>query len=79
VEPIVVRPPPGPDDQPIGPGDLLTVEAAARFLGVSRHKVGRLIRSGDLVPYVDPLDRRRRLVLRRHLDRLRQPRAERGT
>ncbi len=58
------------------PNDLLTVEEAARYLGVSRHKVGRLIRSGDLLPHTSPLDRRRRLVLRSHLDRLREPQVD---
>ncbi len=51
-------------------GEMMTVQEAAGYLGVSRFKLARLIRDGELTTYTTPLDRRQRLVRRRDLDAL---------
>ena len=51
--------------------DLLNASEAANYLGISVHKVSRLIRSGRLPVYATPFDRRQRLVFRSDLDALR--------
>ncbi len=50
--------------------DVMTVQDAADYLGVSRFKLARLIRDGELRAYVTPLDKRRRLIKRADLDAL---------
>ncbi|HEX2913537.1 MAG TPA: excisionase family DNA-binding protein [Chloroflexia bacterium] len=50
--------------------EFLTIMAAADYLGVSRDKVNRLIRSGRLKPIENPLDGRSRLISREQLDNL---------
>ncbi len=50
--------------------DVMTVQEAATYLGVSRFKLARLIRDGELRAYVTPLDKRRRLIKRADLDAL---------
>ena len=52
--------------------DLLMVQEAADYLGVSRFKVARLIADGYLETFVTPMDRRRKLVRRADLDALRE-------
>jgi excisionase family DNA binding protein len=52
--------------------ELLTLTEAAAALKVSRFKVSRLIRDGDLQAFVSPLDRRQRLVRRSDVDALKQ-------
>jgi|GEM_PF-1153815 len=42
--------------------DLITVGAARERLGVSRPKMARLIREGLFPVYINPLDRREKLV-----------------
>jgi len=44
--------------------DLITLSEAARILNVSRPKMSRLVASGKLITYVDPLDDRAKLVRR---------------
>ena len=50
---------------------LMTVKEAADYLGVSRFKMARLIRDGEIATFVTPLDRRRKLIRRTDLDELR--------
>lgn len=51
--------------------ELMTMQEAAESLGVSRFKMGRLVRDGLIQAYVSPLDRRQKLVRRRDVDALR--------
>lgn len=51
--------------------ELMTLGEAAETLGVSRFKMGRLVRDGLIQAYVSPLDRRIKLVRRREVDALR--------
>lgn len=53
--------------------DLVTLGEAAELLGVSRFKIGRLIRDGLLVAFRSPLDARAKLVRRADLEALREP------
>ena len=46
------------------PKDLITLSEAARLLEVSRPKMSRLVASGKLVTFSDPLDERAKLVSR---------------
>lgn len=48
----------------------LTTTQAAAYLGVSTRKMGSLIKEGVVEATVDPLDRRRHLILIRSLDEL---------
>ncbi len=50
--------------------EALTVQQAAEYLKVSRFKMARLIRDGEVPTFTTPLDRRRRLVRRSDLDAL---------
>ncbi len=52
--------------------EFLTLTAAAELIDVSRFKISRLIRDGDLQAFVSPLDRRQRLVRRRDVEALKQ-------
>jgi hypothetical protein len=58
------------------PKDLIKLSEAARVLGVSRPKMSRLVATGKLVTYSDPLDDRTKLVSKNALLALRVPRAE---
>lgn len=46
------------------PKDLITLSEAARLLEVSRPKMSRLVASGKLITFSDPLDERAKLVSR---------------
>ena len=46
------------------PEDLVTLSEAAKLLGVSRPKMSRLVGSGKLATFDDPLDERAKLVSR---------------
>lgn len=46
------------------PNDLITLSEAAKLLGVSRPKMSRLVGSGKLATFGDPLDERAKLVKR---------------
>jgi hypothetical protein len=46
------------------PADLITLSEAAKLLGVSRPKMSRLVGSGKLATFDDPLDERAKLVSR---------------
>lgn len=48
----------------IKPDDLITLSEAAKLLGVSRPKMSRLVGSGKLDTFDDPLDERAKLVSR---------------
>jgi Helix-turn-helix domain len=58
------------------PKDLITLSEAARVLGVSRPKMSRLVATGKLVTYSDPLDDRAKLVSKSAVLALRVTRAE---
>jgi plasmid maintenance system antidote protein VapI len=58
------------------PKDLITLSEAARVLGVSRPKMSRLVATGKLVTYSDPLDDRAKLVSKSAVLALRVQRAE---
>ena len=49
----------------ICPDDLITLSEAAKLLGVSRAKMSRLVATGKLTTFSDPLDERAKLVSRR--------------
>ena len=51
----------------------MTLADAAEELGVSRFKVSRLIRDGDLRAFVSPLNRKQKLVRRSDLAVLKEP------
>ncbi len=70
VDPGIVEPSQGERQVDVGEG-WLTVQQAAEHTVVSRYKIGRLIRSGELPVYTTPFDRRRRLVHLEDLDDLR--------
>ena len=53
--------------------DFVTLVEAAEELGVSRFKVSRLIRDGELRAYVSPLNRKQKLVRRGDLEGLKEP------
>ncbi len=53
------------------PPEYLTVNEAAAYAGVTRHKIARLIRAGTLSTFESDLDRRKRFIRREDLDRLR--------
>jgi hypothetical protein len=46
------------------PADLITLSEAAKLLRVSRPKMSRLVGSGKLATFDDPLDERAKLVSR---------------
>jgi excisionase family DNA binding protein len=50
--------------------EYLTVIAAAKYLGVSRDKLSRMIRDRQLEVVENPLDGRQRLIARSELDAL---------
>ena len=56
----------------------LTVGDASDYLGISRATMWRRIRDGELPAYQAGLSRRVKLVKRRDLDKLRQPRKLKG-
>ena len=53
--------------------DFVTLVEAADELGVSRFKISRLIRDGELRAYVSPLNRKQKLVRRGDLAALKKP------
>ena len=57
-------------DDPVPPGDLLTVGQVQKLLGISRRTLTRLIASGELHTQPDPLDQRRKLIRRSEIDAL---------
>jgi excisionase family DNA binding protein len=50
--------------------DYLTVLEAASYLGVSRDKITRMIRAGELTVIPNQIDKRERLISRKQLDKL---------
>lgn len=50
--------------------EYLTVLAAASYLGVSRDKLSRMIRAGQIETLPNPLDGRQRLIDKSQLDAL---------
>ncbi|MBI3971828.1 MAG: helix-turn-helix domain-containing protein [Chloroflexi bacterium] len=54
--------------------EYLNLVEAARYLGISRMTLHKLIREGKVPTYWSELNRAVRLVKRADLDRLRQPR-----
>jgi len=57
-------------------GEYLPLNEAAKRLGISGFTIRRRIAAGELAVWVDPLDRRRRLIRRRDLDRYAKPRRQ---
>jgi excisionase family DNA binding protein len=60
------------DEESMVAKDFMTLTAAAEALSVSRFKISRLIRDGELQAFVSPLDRRQRLVRRSDVEALMQ-------
>ena len=60
--------------------EYVPLKEAQRLLGVSKAKMGRLVKEGTLVAYSDARDRRKTLVKKADLDRLQkpQPRPDQG-
>jgi hypothetical protein len=58
--------------------ELLTLDEAMQRYGVTRITLRRRILAGELILYADPRDLRRRLVARRDLDQMFEPRALRA-
>jgi hypothetical protein len=56
------------------PNDLITASEARKLLGVSEKKMAQLMKS--LRHYINPLDKRQRLVSKAAVLKLREPRAE---
>ena len=54
--------------------DYLPLTEAAKRLGISEFTMRRRIAAGELSVWTDPLNRRRRLLRRRDLDRYAKPR-----
>lgn len=54
------------------PDTELTVTEGAAYLGVSRNKIWKIIKSGELATRKDPLDERRKLVKKADLQRLKE-------
>lgn len=53
--------------------EFLSMREAREYLKVSKPKMWRLVKNGVLPVYKDPLDKRKKLVLKSDLDKLRQP------
>jgi excisionase family DNA binding protein len=53
--------------------EFLTLTEAADELGISRFKMSRLIRDGEIRAYVSPLNRKQKLVRRSDLAALKEP------
>ena len=53
--------------------ELIPLGEAQRRLRTSKNTVARLVREGALTIYLDPLDRRKKLVRADEVERLRQP------
>ncbi len=51
---------------------VFTILEAARYLGVSRVKVYRLLSENLLTAEIDPLDKRKKLIKRQQLDQLKR-------
>ena len=60
-----------------GAEELIGVSTAAQEIGTTRFTLGQRIRDEHLPVWLDPLDRRRRLVRRSDLARLTVPRPQR--
>ena len=52
----------------------MTMTEARQYLGISKTKIWRLVKEGKLATYKDPLDKRKRLVLKSDIEKLKQPR-----
>lgn len=53
--------------------EYLSLKEAQEHLGTSRTVMWRLVRSGTLPTYSDPLDKRKKLVTREDVDKLKLP------
>ncbi len=53
------------------------VKQAREYLGVSKQKIARLIRDGELKVYKHAVDKRVKLVLRTDVENVKQPTPER--
>lgn len=53
---------------------FVSLTRASVLLGIDRARVRDLIKRGELVPFEDPLDRRRTLIAVSDLSRLHEPR-----
>ena len=58
------------------PNDLIAVAEAQRLLGVSHAKIAQLIRTGLILHFSNPLDRRVKLVSKAEVEALKPKRAE---
>lgn len=55
------------------PEDLITFKEAQTYLGISKAKMWRLAKEGSLTIYIDPLDKRKRLVSKTEIEKLKHP------
>ena len=53
--------------------NMLSLSEAREYLGTSRMKIWRLVKEGVLPVFLDPLDKRKRLVRKSDVEKLRQP------
>jgi len=58
--------------------EYLSLREAKEYLGVSRTKLWQLVKSGAIATFSDPTSKKVKLVRRDDLDRLRQPRINKG-
>lgn len=56
------------------PEQFMSLREAREYLGISRQKIWRLVKDKELPFYLDPLDKRKRLVKRVDVERLKRPR-----
>jgi len=61
------------DTREVPKDDFLTLTRAAETIGCSRPTLRSRIRSGDLVMWMNPADRRQRLISSQDLAQFRQP------
>jgi len=48
--------------------EYVTMAEAQRILGISRQKIWRMVKDGELAAYQDPKDKRKKLVRRNDID-----------
>lgn len=58
--------------------EFLSLKEAQAYLGVSKTKMWRLVKSGSVRTYEDPLDSRKKLVRREDAEELKRPRPTGG-
>jgi excisionase family DNA binding protein len=54
--------------------EYLNMQEASAYMNVTRRKIWRLIKQGELKSYENPMDRRECLVLKADVEELKKPR-----